>query len=139
MQTLKSIFHKYHELINYAIFGVLTTLVNILVFMILQQTNSNLYLVNNTIAWLLSVIFAFITNKIYVFKSPSWDLKTLSKEITLFFSSRLFTLFVDEAIMYLGISILLQSPILTKIIDQIIIILLNFILSKFSFKTNKTK
>lgn len=138
MATLKSFFHKYHELINYLIFGVLTTLVNIVVFLLLQQINPNYYLINNIIAWLVSVIFAFITNKIYVFRSHSWNLNQLRKEIILFFGSRLFTLLVDEAIMYLGISILLQNPTLTKIIDQIIIILLNFILSKFSFKTNQT-
>ncbi|APT18885.1 hypothetical protein FC62_GL000554 [Amylolactobacillus amylotrophicus DSM 20534] len=133
------LFHKYQELISYAFFGVLTTLVNIVSFFLLQQFSSGHYLVNNTIAWFISVLFAFVTNKLFVFNSKSWAIKLVIKEIILFFGTRFATLIVDDGIMALGVSILGISSGITKIIDQVIVIALNFVLSKLSFKPKQTK
>ena len=74
---------KNKEIIKYLIFGILTTLVNILCFYILDKLNIDIY-INNTISWIVSVIFAFITNKLYVFESKSLDIKTIFKEGTSF-------------------------------------------------------
>lgn len=134
---LKRLYQKYYELISYAFFGVLTTLVNIVSFFLLQEFSAGHYLVNNTIAWFISVLFAFFTNKLFVFNSKSWELKLVVKEIILFFGTRFATLFVDDGIMALGVSVLGLTSGLTKIIDQVIVIALNFILSKLSFKTKE--
>lgn len=134
MATIKKLFYKYQELISYAFFGVLTTVVNIVTFYLLEQLFQNHYVINNTIAWFVSVLFAFITNKLFVFKSKSWEIKGLIKEIIMFFGTRLLTLFIDDAIMIIGVKFLHLGTLVTKIIDQVIIIILNFILSKLSFK-----
>lgn len=134
MSTLKKLFNKYEELISYAFFGVLTTLVNIGTFFVLEQLFENHYVINNTIAWFVSVLFAFITNKLFVFKSKSWEIKGLLKEIVLFFGTRLLTLFIDDGIMIIGVKFLHLGTLITKVIDQVVIIILNFILSKLSFK-----
>ena len=91
---------KNKEIIKYLIFGILTTLVNILCFYILDKLNIDIY-INNTISWIVSVIFAFITNKLYVFESKSLDIKTIFKEGTSFLGARIFSYFVDMGTIYL--------------------------------------
>ena len=69
---IKKLFIKYKELITYVIFGVLTTLVNFFAFWLFTKIlGEELYLINNAIAWVMGVIFAYITNKLFVFESKS--------------------------------------------------------------------
>lgn len=128
---------KYKEIINYLLFGVLTTIVNLLTYYLLIYTilnpNNTLELqISNIIAWFISVTFAYITNKIYVFESKT---KKTLYEIFKFFSSRLTTLFLDMTLMFIFVSILNFNDKITKLIVAIIIIILNYIISKlFVFK-----
>ena len=105
MKTIKTLFIKYKELITYVIFGVLTTLVNFFAFWIFTKIfGEDLYLVNNAIAWVVGVVFAYVTNKLFVFESKSWDLKLIVKEITGFLGARIFSFLVEEGGMLLFIS-----------------------------------
>lgn len=130
---MRELINKNQELIKYLIFGVLTTLVNILCFFILDKFNIDIY-INNTISWIVSVIFAFITNKLYVFESKSLDIKTIFKEGISFFGARIFSYFVDMGTIYLLYDGLRIDKLISKIVSNVIVIIINYIFSKFIFR-----
>jgi putative flippase GtrA len=113
------------------VIGVLTTVVNLVVFFLLKHLGMN-YLIANTIAWLVSVIFAFFTNKQIVFQSKSKNAAAFA-EMVLFFILRGVSLALDDGLMYLGVSVLLWNTGLVKIAVQIIVIITNYIFSKLIF------
>ena len=120
------------EIIIYIIFGVLTTVVNLLTYYMLTTTilnpNNSIQLqIANIIAWITCVTFAYFTNKKYVFNSEE---KNIKKEIIKFYIARLFTLFIDMLLMYILVTKLKSNDKIIKIIVQIIIIVANYILSK---------
>lgn len=122
------------ELISYGIFGVLTTVVNIVIFMLLDRLAIP-YSIGTIIAWFISVLFAFYTNKKYVFKSNNTSTEAITKEVTAFYSSRILSLFIDLGLMFLLINILGLSNLISKILSNIVVIVVNYILSKlFIFK-----
>jgi len=126
------IYKKYEEIINYLIFGVLTTIVSILSYALFRFFNIN-YIISNILSWIISVTFAFITNKIYVFKSK--ENKILNEAIK-FYLSRITSLLIELVIMYLAVDILNINDMISKIIVQFIVIVLNYIFSKiFVFKS----
>ena len=129
---IKNIYLKNKEIINYLIFGVLTTLISLityylLTFTILNPSNQIELQIANIISWITCVTFAYITNKIYVFNSKN---KNITKEILKFYSSRLTTLFIDILLMFILVTKLEFNDKIIKIIIQLIIIILNYILSK---------
>lgn len=110
----------------YVVFGTLTTVVNIVVYFALEFIGVN-YIISNIIAWFLSVLFAYVTNRIWVFESRSPD---ILKEMTLFFSGRIFSGVLDTALLYLFIDILTLGNTFSKIAVEVIITILNYLLSK---------
>lgn len=101
---------KFKEIVLYLIFGVLTTLVNLAVFHLCNKVMD--VLVSNIIAWIAAVIFAFITNKLFVFESKSWSPKVVGKEIPTFAAARLLTLGIEEAGLIIMIKWLsLEAPL----------------------------
>ncbi len=145
MKTITTIFIKYKEIITYIIFGVLTTVVNFFAFWLFTKIfGENLYLVNNAIAWVVGVVFAYVTNKLFVFESKSWNLKLITKEITGFLGARIFSFLVEEGGMFLFISGLglgekslelldftITGQFIVKILLAIIVVVLNYVFSKF--------
>ena len=99
------------ELIAYVFFGVLTTIVNFI-----------------TIAWFVSVLFAYITNRIWVFESKD---DNIIKEALLFYGGRIFSGAIDTALMYVFISILMTGDLFAKIVVQVVVTILNYVFSKF--------
>ena len=137
---IKELYIKYKEIINYLIFGILTTIVSLLtyyllVYTILNPNNPIQLQIANIISWITCVTFAYITNRKYVFNSKD---KNIIKEITKFYSSRLSTLFIDMLIMFIFVTKLNFNDKIIKIIVQIIIIILNYILSKLLVFKNKS-
>lgn len=130
-KLLISIYDKYKEAILYLFFGGLTTLTNILSYTLLAMAFKVEYMVSNVIAWLVSVIFAYITNKMYVFESNTSTKKALYKEISSFFLARVFSLLLDVVIMFVGISVLYINDIIIKILSNIFVIISNYFISKF--------
>ena len=145
MLTIKNLLKKHKELILYVIFGVLTTIVNFGVFWIFTKLlGEECYLVNNAIAWVAGVVFAFVTNKIFVFNSKSKKIKVVFKELAEFFGARLFSFGVEEGGMLLFISVLgmgeksfeflgitFTGQIVVKIALAVIVVILNYFFSKF--------
>ena len=73
---IKNLFNKYKEIISYLFFGVMTTLVNFVSFWAFNKIlGESLYLISNVIAWVISVVFAYVTNKLWVFESKSWKFR----------------------------------------------------------------
>lgn len=114
------------ELFLYVVFGTLTTIVNIVVYFALEFIGVN-YIISNIIAWFLSVLFAYVTNRIWVFESRS---PNIMKEMVLFFSGRIFSGVLDTALLYLFVDILTLGNTFSKIAVEIIITILNYLLSK---------
>lgn len=126
------------ELILYVVFGVLTTLVNVGTFYVLTNFlhyNEN---IANIIAILLAVIFAYITNRKLVFNSKASSFSEIFFEICKFFSARFFTMVVEFFGFMLLFNILHIPNLISKISITVLVIVLNFFLSKFfAFKNNK--
>lgn len=115
------------ELVLYVVFGALTTLVNFVVYFLFARLLGVHYLISNIFAWFFAVLFAYVTNRIWVFESKN---ENILKEISLFFSGRLFSGVIDTGLMYLFIDILTIGDFISKIIIQVIVVVLNYVISK---------
>ncbi len=124
---MKAIIMKYKEIIMYLIFGVLTTAVNIGVYFISAELLHINYLISNGLAWFLSVLFAYLTNRKYVFESKSQD---VLKEVISFFGSRLATGALDMALMWVFVYFNVVNDVIAKIEVNVIVVIMNYILSK---------
>lgn len=120
----------------YIVFGVLTTLINIAVYAALNFFGVQ-YVINNTISFLVSVTFAFITNKIYVFGSKSWEKRFLFQQISKFMASRLGMFVVEIGLMLLLVELFLVNDFVSKCIVNVVVIIGNYILSKLVVFKNK--
>ena len=120
---------KATEAILYLIFGGLTTVINTAAYTLLYPVAGNIGA--NIIAWVAAVAFAFITNKKWVFASNHWDRKTILKEAAGFISCRIMTGLLDMGIMFVGVSLCGQNQILTKIVSNAVVIILNYIGSRW--------
>ena len=131
MTKIKRFVNKYEEVIGYLIFGGLTTVVNIIVFYLFDSIFDVHYLVANAIAIVVSILFAFFTNKKYVFKSSTPTVQLWLKEFSLFVSFRLLSAVFDMGSMWLLVDGLNLNANVAKIITQFIVVVLNYAFSKF--------
>ena len=138
MEKILNIYNQFKEQILYIVFGVLTTAINIIAFFVCSRL-MNLGLIPSTvIAWILSVLFAFVTNKIYVFNSKNYNFSVVLRELIDFVISRGATGILDLGLMYLFVSVIGIEDMISKIVINIIVIILNYILSKlYVFKNKK--
>ena len=144
MQKIIELYKKYEEIVNYLIFGVLTTVVSLaikylLLFTILDAKNSIQLQIAVIVSWITACTFAYVTNKIWVFKSKS---KNILKEAISFFAARLATLGLEMLIMFVFVTVLgLNSNlwvIVWTLVSQLLIIIGNYVLSKLLvFKKEK--
>ena len=125
--------------IAYAIFGILTTVVNIVSYQVSYSILALPNVPSTILAWTLAVIFAFITNKLWVFDSPSFDQRTLRHEISTFLGARVSTGILDVLIMYVAVDIMAWPSLFWKCVSNIIVIVLNYVASKLIIFTNKTE
>lgn len=124
---MKELLLKYKEVIMYLIFGVLTTVVNIVVYYMMADMLQVHYMISNIVAWFLSVLFAYVTNRKYVFESMSNE---IIKEMVSFFGARLATGIMDMAFMWLFVGLHILPDFVAKVITNVIVIVANYILSK---------
>ncbi|MDC7767376.1 GtrA family protein [Priestia megaterium] len=126
------------ELFLYLFFGVLTTFINILIYTVLTKIFLFHYQTSTVLAWVISVLFAFITNKKYVFSSKSYTLSAVFREGLLFIIYRILSLGIDLLIMFIAIQILNMDDLVAKVIANILVIVVNYMVSKFHiFKTKE--
>ncbi|MBJ7687810.1 GtrA family protein [Weissella confusa] len=130
-------FEKYKALILYGIFGVTTTIINVVSYALLLFVGINVQIAV-VFSWLLAVIVAYLTNRVWVFNSGAVTKLELLREFISFMLARLATLVVEMVIIWFGVQLLNQDPIVWKIIDNIVVITLNYIISKLIvFKIRK--
>ncbi|MDR7078843.1 putative flippase GtrA [Neobacillus niacini] len=124
------------EVVNYLVFGVLTTLINIVSYGILSKIFNMDFKLATTIAWILSVIFAFITNKIYVFNSKNLNVLLITKEFISFIFFRLLSYIVDIGMMIILVEWMKMDDLVSKILVNVIVVIVNYFASRyFVFKT----
>lgn len=143
MKKVIDLFKKHRELIVYLIFGVLTTAVNLATFYAMESLTDISYLINNAVAWVVGVVFAFVTNKIFVFESKSWKPSVAGKEAVEFLGARLFSFGVEEVGLWLLVDLIglasfskvifgfdISGELIAKVILAIVVVILNYVFSK---------
>lgn len=117
---------KYDEIIRYIIAGILTTIVSIASYNLLRNINID-YKICTILSWILAVIFAYFINKLFVFKSQ----KNNIKEFINFILARLLSLFIEFIFMIIMVDLISINDRIAKLIVQFIVLVLNYIFSKF--------
>ena len=117
------------EVLLYLVFGVLTTLVDWVISFALYRTDLNLHLAN-TIAWCAAVLFAYVTNRVWVFESPRRVFLPVTAELLGFAGARVATLLMQEAIFFLFCDLLGVSEYLIKLVAAVLVVVGNYIISK---------
>jgi len=126
---------KFREVFLYLIFGGITTVINILVFFLFVKLFSFNYQIGNIVAWFVAVVVAFITNKLFVFESKNENKKDDTRELISFFFFRILSLGIDMIVMYLMVQALSIDDMISKVVANIIVIIVNYLFSKlFIFK-----
>lgn len=129
---IKKLYQKYKEIINYLIFGFLTTVVSLGTYYLLTMTlldpNNPIELqITNVLSWIVAVNFAYFTNRKYVFNSKN---KNILSEMIKFYLARIASLLIDMLLMYILVSRLKYNDKIMKIIVQIVVVVMNYIFSK---------
>jgi putative flippase GtrA len=130
-KKLKELLIKHNDLIVYLILGVLTTLVNYAVYFPLHNLLSLSASVSNVFAWLVSVLFAFLTNKPLAFKSMDWSLKVTVPEFTKFVGCRVGSGLLETLFLMLTVDLLVWNGNIMKLIISVAVVLINYFASKF--------
>lgn len=140
IQTTKQLLAKYREQLSYLFFGVLTTLVNYAIFWILTKLWHGQYvLLANLITFIAAASFAYVTNKLFVFRSRSWRPAFVLREASAFFTARLFSFGVEEAGLYVAAYLLhleryifgpIDGIMLAKIFLSVVVVVMNYFFSK---------
>ncbi|MBQ1962287.1 MAG: GtrA family protein [Clostridia bacterium] len=138
MNKLVNIYNRYREQILYLVFGGVTTLISIITYAVFTELADINILIANILSWIISVAVAYATNKSVVFRSDKKGVAQVLTEALSFYAGRLLTLLIEEAILFVFIDLAKLPNMPVKIIAQIIIIVLNYIISKvFIFKKTK--
>jgi len=139
-------FQKNREVLMYLFFGVMTTLVSFLTAGISKYLlelagmgKDPVSVLSTLISWICAVTFAYVTNRIWVFDSKVKGAKGILAEMVSFYGGRVFTLLVEMGMMWLGYSVMGINYWVTKIVANIVVLVLNYVISKlFVFRKNKT-
>lgn len=131
LRVLKPWYKAHKEVLLYLFFGGITTLVSIGSYGVCLYTCHIPALVANVISWILAVLTAYITNRIWVFESEAKGSAGIIKEMTAFFGGRLFSLLIEELIILIFINGLKCNAMAVKICAQIVVLILNYVISKF--------
>ena len=138
-EKIKALLVKYREQILYLIFGGLTTVLNWGVYFLCTRVLGWEELLSNGLAWVAGVLFAFFTNKLFVFESKSWKPEVALPEFGEFVGARLLSLLVDEGFMLLTVKILHWPDLPMKIFSNVIVIIINYFFSKLIIFRKKEK
>lgn len=126
------IYEKYRQIISYLFWGIITTIINVGIFECLYLWANWNYMVNNTIAWFVSVLVAYLSNRAYVFHSITKGIRAYIHEVISFFGGRLLVLALEQGILFVGITLMSSNQLVVKIIDNVIVIILNYFWSKWA-------
>ena len=121
---------KHYDVLAYLFFGVLTTVVNYIVYLPCYNLLHISAAVSNVIAWVFAVIFAYLTNKPFVFHSHDWSAKTVVPELTKFVGSRVVSGLLETAIIFVTVDLLCWNGNVMKLVTSVLVVVLNYVASK---------
>ena len=127
---MKKLLEKYWDVITYLVFGVLTTVVNYVVYLPVYNIIGLSAAVSNAIAWVAAVAFAYLTNKPFVFKSHDWSMKTVVPELTKFVSCRIASGAMETVILLVAVDMLGWNGNIWKLLTQVMVTVMNYVASK---------
>lgn len=130
ISKIRALIVKYWDIVSYLFFGVLTTVVNYLVYLPLYNGLGMSATVSNAIAWVVAVAFAYLTNKPFVFKSYDWSMKTVIPELAKFVGCRIGSGAMETLILLLTVDILGWNGNVWKLFTSVLVVILNYIGSK---------
>ena len=131
-------YKKYEEGINYLIFGFLAFVLNYVLYYLFSKVINLYYLVATVLSWALTVVFAYWTNRTFVFKSKNKDVKALFEEFASFIGARVATELLEVALMFLMVDCAHLNEFISKFVCQVLVIVANYFLSKlWIFKEKK--
>ena len=128
---MKKLLKKHKELISYVFWGAATTAVNYCVYFLCTQLLQIQYLISNVLSWVAAVAFAFVVNKLFVFASKSWKAGTVLPELWKFVSARILSGVMETGILFLFVELLKLPDGPVKIAAGVLVILLNYAVSKW--------
>lgn len=130
MRKLKEWIDKHWDIFSYLIFGVLTTVVNYIVYLPLLNILQLSAALSNVIAWAAAVSFAYVTNKPFVFKSHDWSLRTVIPELSKFVSCRVASGAMETATIFVAVDMLGWNGNIWKLVTSVMVVILNYVFSK---------
>lgn len=140
LEKIKALLNRYYEMISYLFWGGCTTVVSWATYSVFSLLSGNVFL-SNVLSWICAVLFAYVTNKLWVFRSKSWKKEVVVKEFSMFMSSRILTGILEIVLVPLFVKIGLTQTVFgikgsaSKIIVSFLVIILNYAFSKlFVFK-----
>ncbi len=135
---MRELMGKYRELIVYVIFGVLTTLVNWIFYWLLADLFNMQYMAAAFIAQVVSILFAYVTNRRWVFESKVRGARGVALEMAKFFAARGVSLLLDMLCMYIGVDMLKINDKAVKVVSSVVVVIANYVFSKlFVFRSRK--
>ena len=136
--AIRALLRKHRELISYVFWGVMTTAVNYVTYLLLTKGFHVYYLTSNVIAWTVSVLFAYFVNKLFVFRSKDWTWRVALRELWQMVASRIFSLGLETGILWLFVEKLLLNEFIVKLAANVLVVIVNYVLSKFIIFNKKT-
>lgn len=131
MDQIKKLLEKHRDVLLYLVFGVLTTVVNYVVYLPCYNLLGLSASVSNVIAWVFAVAFAYLTNKPFVFGSHDWSHKTVIPELTKFVGGRIASGALETAIIFVTVDLICWNGNVMKLVTSVLVVVLNYIFSKF--------
>lgn len=137
MKKIRALIEQYYDILSYLFFGVLTTAVNYLVYLPCYNLWGFSASVSNVIAWAVSVAFAYLTNKPFVFRSHDWSAKTVLPELSKFVGCRLGSGVLETGIIFVAVDCLGWNGNVMKLITSVLVVIVNYLASKLLVFRNK--
>lgn len=145
MEAIRALLRRHREIVSYVFWGVMTTAVNYVTYLLLTGGLHVYYLTSNVIAWAVSVLFAYFVNKLFVFESKDWAWRVALRELWQMTASRLFTLVLEMGILWFFVDLLrcgqltvplpggalLHGDAVVKLGANVVVVIVNYVLSKF--------
>lgn len=130
MKKVRALIEKHYDILSYLFFGVLTTAVNYIIYLPCYNILGLSAAASNVIAWVFAVIFAYLTNKPFVFKSHDWSAKTVIPELTKFVGSRIASGALETGLIFVTVDLLHWDGNVMKLITSVLVVVINYAASK---------
>ena len=134
MDKIRKLLIRYREIILYGVFGVMTTVVNWVVYFAMFNNLAVPAVACAAVAWAVSVLFAFVTNKPFVFQSKDWSAKVVWPEFLKFVGCRIGSGLLEILLIYVFVDQLLMSGVVMKFVISVLVVIINYVGSKLLFK-----